>query len=202
MIFVDGYGKDALEVMRKYSFVSGLTTNPSILRKHGVGFEEALRSLNSLEGLHFIQVSLREDSWLKLFRDPEVKRERFVVKVGWEHVRSCEIAKILKDLGFRVCATAVYDEIQVLSALECGVDFVAVYFDRMKRAGMSPEDLIEFSSRFLRTLVASLKGRDQLVAAARAGATDFTVPAEVFHEVFKTDFPHRDLEVFEEDFRM
>ncbi len=201
MIFIDEFGEKARRLLETHVFVAGLTTNPTILKKSGMSFERAIWVLKGLRGIHFVQVSLTKKEWIEVLSDPEIPREKFVVKIPWDPGPASEIAKIVKDLGYRFCATAVYSYGQLLSAHESGADFAAVYYDRMLRNGMDPSRILKIA-RYLEieVLVASLKRPEQVEKVVEEGARHITLPVDVFEEFFAGVFPEKDLEIFEGDF--
>jgi len=202
LIFIDGFGNAAFEILQNWKIASGITTNTTILKREGYSFTKAVSILRNLPGTHFVQISLRGMDWKRVLEDLDEKG-KFVVKVVWKLPEAIEIAGILHDMGMRVCATAVYDSAQVLAAKEAEVEWVAIYYDRMIRAGMEPKKLIGFSvAQGMRVIVASLKGKRQIEDAVKSGAQDITLPPDVFLEYFSIEFPHDDFEKFEEDYEL
>nr|WP_241240554.1 transaldolase family protein [Thermotoga sp. Ku-13t] len=132
---------------------------------------------------------------------------RFVVKVPWV-TGKYEVAVSFKKAGFRVCATAVYTIEQFLSSIALGVDYVAFYFDRSKRKGLNPSELL---SRFVALsrnfsthptlIVASLKDLDQLIEAIDCGVSHFTLPVQLFEKLLRTsEIAAEDAAEFSRDF--
>ncbi len=201
MIFVDGFGELAFEILEKFPFVKGITTNPTILKKSNASFSEAVRVLENIKGMHFIQGSLRNIEWMEVLKS--VKREKFVIKLPWDSRTAPKIAEKLTVLGFRFCATAVYKPSQVMSAKYSGASFVAVYYNRMIESNLNPADLIKFAlEKDMKVLVASLKTPHQIEEVLKVGDVSVTLPPHVFLEFFTPYFPENDLTRFEEDFKL
>ena len=202
MIFIDDLSDRALELLEKYPFVSGITTNSSILKSGGYTLSEAVSVLRDVRGVHFIQGSLKDEEWSNVLLKQNLS-EKFVVKLVWVPGSVERIAQTLKENGYKICATAVYTTGQGLSALEFGVDWIAVYYDRMARNGMNPSELITwFLKRNANVLVASLKSVDQIEKVLRLGNVSVTLPTNLFEEFVRPVFPEDDFERFEGDFRL
>jgi len=201
LIFVDGFGEEAFKILDDYPFVKGITTNPTILKKSKKGFIEAVKTLEKLRGIHFVQGSLQNLKWIKAIQ--QVKSEKFIVKLPWDCKQSSKVAKTILDLGFKFCATAVYKPSQVISAKYSGASFVAVYYSRMVVNNMDPREIIEFAmEKDLKVLVASLKTPLQVESVLKVGDVSVTLPPEVLHRFFTVRFPEDDLNTFEGDFKL
>ncbi len=201
MIFVDGYGERVFKMIDELEFLAGVTTNPTILKDAGVGLKDALDRLSEIRGLHFVQVSIGNTAWKDVLARYPV--DKFVIKVAWDPLKVERVISDLRKMGYRICATAVYNEAQAVIVSEMGVDYIAIYYDRMERNGMNPRDLISFSKSLgERVIVASLKSPYQMLGALRAGADDLTAPPDVLEAFLSPVFPENDLEIFERDFRL
>lgn len=170
-------------------FGLGITTNPTLVLRDrsGQGLKGIiLRLRNANVPEIFFHLEDYELAILNLL-DPT----KFVIKLSWLRDKY-ELATQFKRAGFRVCATAVYTPEQFLTAAVLGVDYVAFYFDRSKRKGFDPRDvlshLMSLSQKFSggpTLLVASLKELSQLMDAIETGATHFTLPIELFEQLFR-----------------
>ncbi|KAF2958458.1 hypothetical protein AS159_01795 [Thermotoga sp. Ku-13t] len=200
--YIDGCSERA--ILLAETFGLGITTNPSIM----------LRDRES-EGLKTVIARLRNTNISEIFIHMETFDKhltdeldnRFVVKVPWV-TGKYEVAVSFKKAGFRVCATAVYTIEQFLSSIALGVDYVAFYFDRSKRKGLNPSELL---SRFVALsrnfsthptlIVASLKDLDQLIEAIDCGVSHFTLPVQLFEKLLRTsEIAAEDAAEFSRDF--
>jgi transaldolase len=89
------------------------------------------------------------------------------------------------------------------------VEYVAVYFDRMKKAGIDPEERItemleigDWHSNAPRIIAASIKDIDSANKLLSLGVHDLTLPIEIAKEYIKGSFPADDLDRFEGDFKL
>jgi transaldolase len=214
MIYVDSLNDKAFKLV-KLPIFAGLTTNPTIVKKDRPewGFEKALMFLQNLEGSHFIQGSLSNESWLKILEDKiqnkEITPEKFTIKLPWIPASASVIVDKLHSLNLKVCATAVYSLEQCYTAILSKVDFVAVYYDRMKKNSMNPDqtisNMLELTYREesnTRILAASIKDVETANNLLVAGIHDLTLPLDISEKFLDTYFPMNDCETFENDFRI
>ena len=214
MIYVDSLNDKAFKLVTLPIF-AGLTTNPTIIKKDRVewGFSKTLMFLQKLEGSHFIQGSISNESWLKILEDKiknkEIEAEKFTIKLPWIPTSASKYIEKLHSLNLKVCATAVYSLEQCYTAILSNVDFVAVYYDRMKKNSMNPDKTIEKMLNLTdrqesktRILAASIKNIETANKLLLAGVHDLTLPLEISQKFLETFFPMNDCETFENDFRI
>jgi len=212
MIYVDSLDNKVVELV-KYPFISGLTTNPTIVKrdKPEWGFKKTLEFLESIPGNHFVQGSLRNDEWLKVLQDKikhnKLDPSRFTIKLAWTPADAGKFVLELKKLGLKVCATAVYTYEQCYTAIMSGVDFVAVYFDRMNKNGINAMETIDAMVKLTnmtggntRILAASIKSVNDANSLLKIGVPDLTLPLDVTEKFIDVVYPQNDLDVFENDY--
>ena len=214
MIYIDSLNDKAFELLASPVF-SGLTTNPTIIKKDKpeFGFEKALNFLQGLEGSHFIQGSLNNSKWIDILttkiRNNEIDPSKFTIKLPWVSDKAPMYVETLHNLGLKVCATAVYSLEQCYSAILAKVEFVAVYYDRMKKSNINSDEIIaqmvDLSYREesnTRILAASIKDVTTANNLLLNGVQDLTLPLDICEAFLKSHFPMNDCEVFENDFRI
>ena len=185
---------DIGECLEKWA-ISGVTTNPSILRKEGdVDLYPHLAKIKDLCGnersLHVQVVSEKADDMVaeakyiceKLGRDVYIK-----VPVSEEGVAAI---KKLSAMGINVTATAVYSTFQGIMAVLAGAKYVAVYYNRMENNCIDPCAVIRGIRSFIdnnrqgggsdaRLLGASFKNAGQVTSAFAAGCHSVTVSVDI-----------------------
>ncbi len=176
-----------IEKAIEYLPVSGVTSNPSIVKKEGnIQFFEHMKQIRQIIGkeqsLH-IQVTaadaagmLKEAEALLAKIDKEVYIKVPVHRVG------LRVIKALKAQGIHVTATAIYTTHQGLLAMEAGADFIAPYYNRMENMNLNPEETISTFAQMIecygystQVVAASFKNIGQVNKAFRAGAQAATV---------------------------
>ena len=206
MVYIDGCDDEALELAQNYG--AGITSNPTIVLRDRKGYrlKEVLERILEYDIKEvFFQVG-EDESFLNILKD--FPREKIVVKLSW-YEKAFRVHDRFKALGFRTCATAVYEERQLVTAIMKNVNFIAVYYDRMKRKGITPSEkisrfrnILDRFSRDTKILAASLKTMDQVLDALSSGADAITVPKSLFKEMLGVS-PHvmDEIKKFNEDLK-
>ncbi len=214
MIYIDSLSERAIE-LTKLPIFNGLTCNPTIIKKDKPewGFKETLDFLEELNGQNFIQGSLKNEEWFdylsNMNHQRKINSKNFTIKLPWISDEASVYVPKLQKMGFKVCATAVYSLEQCYTAVSCGVEFVAVYYDRMKKSNIDPEkrisDMLVLTSRpesKTRILAASIKDIETANRLLLMGVPDLTLPLDIAEKFLKAVFPMNDCETFENDFKM
>ena len=212
MLFIDSFTDRALELMKNPIF-KGVTTNPTILKRDrdNCGFKKAVERLSETNGDNFIQGSLRNDEWIKVLKEKishgKVNPAKLTIKLPWTSSEAAKYVKILKNMELKVCATAVYSLEQCYTAIMCDVDYVAVYYNRMKNNGIDADKVISEMVQLTnipesntRILAASIKEVCTANRLLLAGVPDLTLPLDVAEKYIEAVYPENDWEVFENDF--
>ena len=204
ILYIDGCDEEALEMAQKYGV--GITTNPTIVLRDRKGYK-LMDVLEEMLGYDIKEIFFQigeDETFLEKLR--EFPKEKIVIKLSW-YEKAFRIHDISKKIGFKTCATAVYEERQLVTAIMKGVDYIAVYYDRMKRKGISPYERIsrfrEILDRFspdTKILAASLKSLDQALDALHSGADAITLPKALFKEMMDiSPYVMNEIEKFNED---
>lgn len=202
-VYIDSCSEEALSLAERIGI--GITTNPSlILREKCTGnLLDLIQHLRrSSISIVFFQIENLDERVLTLLNP-----EKFVIKVPWI-AEKYNLHVLLKEKGFRVCATAVYEISQLVFAINFGVDYVAFYYDRAQQKGInSHERIVQFkhiiknSNQNTKLIVASLKNTQQVIDAVESGADEIAIPLEVFKEFIKVPkYVEEDVKKFSEDF--
>ncbi len=206
ILYIDGCDEEALEMAQKYNV--GITTNPSIVLRDRKGYKllDILKEILKYDIKEvFLQIG-EDEALLEKLKD--FPKERIVIKLSW-YEKAFKVHDLSKKLGFRTCATAVYEERQLVTAIMKGVDYIAVYYDRMKRKGISPSERISKFKKILerfspgtKILAASLKSLDQALDALLSGADGITLPKALFKETIDvSSYVMDEIKKFNEDLR-
>jgi len=193
--------------------VSGVTTNPTILKAEGrVDFYEHFRRIRQAIGfdrtLH-IQVVARDAEGM--VADAHRLLERVDNKV-FAKVPTTEegikAMRMLHDEGIGVTATAIYSKTQGILAIAAGADYVAPYFNRMESLDIDTVATIQALAQFIdrqggacKVMAASFKNVAQVSAAFEAGAGAVTVPPQLLRAALRTPDVAQAVEDFASDWR-
>lgn len=192
----DSANLDEIEKYSQYFPITGVTSNPSILKGEGrIDFFAHMKKLRSLIGLektlHIQVVGERWDDMLAEARTIlKYVDERVYIKVPTTE-EGLKTMRILKAKGVNVTATAIYSKIQGFLAIAAGADYIAPYYNRMENLDVDSEDTIAAFRRMIdetgaaaKILAASFKSISQVNHALLAGAHAVTVKPAMLHEAF------------------
>lgn len=191
--------------------ISGITSNPSIIKKEGkVNFFDHFKKIREIIGadrtLHIQVTATSVDGILK---DAEALVREFgkdiyikipVSKTGIEAI------KILSEKGYNITATAVYTTMQGLLALAAGAKYIAIYYNRMKNLDIDPNIVIknitleiEKGNYNCEVISASFKNIKQVTDAYYYGATSCTVSFELAETILNMPSISKAVDKFTED---
>jgi len=194
-LYLDSASIDELSACLPHPVVHGVTTNPTLLRRAGVGREQVPALLERLIGLGARQVQAQVYSQdadgivadaRKLARiDPA----RVVVKVPATREGLRAGARLVAE-GIPLTFTAVYALEQAHFAARLGAAYAAPYLGRLQDAGIDGLALIARMQRMLdrdgasmRLLVASIRSRDAYLALLELGVGSITIPPRLFPDL-------------------
>jgi transaldolase len=191
-LFIDSGNLKEIEALVPLGIIDGITTNPSLLAKEPGDYKEILKKICQLvKGpVSGEVVSTETDGMLREGRELAAIDEHIIVKVPFTKagVRAC---KILTDEGIRVNVTLVFSAAQALIAAKVGAYFVSPFIGRLDdiaSGGMQLiEKIVDIYQNYdfpTQVLVASVRGPEHVVEAARLGADICTCPAKVIDQLF------------------
>lgn len=190
LILIDDADPQAIEDTLSYLPVDGVTTNPTILARHG---EDPLATLKRIkEILPFgaqLHAQLVSTSTTEMLREAVALREALgehvFVKVPVTRDGYAAMPK-LKAQGFQITATGIHSAMQGFMAAKAGARYIAPYVNRMDNFGISGVRVAEDMHKMLRTqgidadvLAASFKNTEQVLELVRAGIGAITAHPEV-----------------------
>jgi transaldolase len=191
-LFIDTGNLKEIEALVPLGIIDGITTNPSLLAKEPGDYKEILKKICQLvKGpVSGEVVSTETDGMLREGRELAAIDEHIIVKVPFTKagVRAC---KILTEEGVRVNVTLVFSAAQALLAAKVGAYFVSPFIGRLDdiaSGGMHLiEKIVDIYQNYdfpTQVLVASVRGPEHVVEAARLGADICTCPAKVIDQLF------------------
>jgi transaldolase len=206
-IFIDTGNFKEIEALVPLGIIDGVTTNPTLMAKEGGDPKQILKKICDLvQGPVSGEVVATDyEGMVREGRDLQAISEHIVVKVPFTHagVRAC---KTLSSEGSRVNVTLVFSPTQALIAAKVGATFVSPFVGRLDDIATSGMDLIEQIVEIYdnydyttEVLVASVRGPQHIVEAARMGADVCTCPAKVIEQMFNHPLTDSGLERFLKD---
>jgi transaldolase len=113
----------------------------------------------------------------------------------------------LREYGIRTNVTLCFTAAQALIAAKAGAYFISPFFARVEDAGGSGRELIQDIARIYdnygfatQILAASLRSREHLEQAAKAGAHIATLPYTLMQSLFEHPLTDKGIEQFATDY--
>ena len=186
--FIDTADVEAIRKANDMGFISGVTTNPSLIAKEGKDFHATIKEIASIVDGPISAEVLADDAEGKVLAglDPHV-----VVKIPMTP-EGMKAVKGLKKLGIRTNVTLVFSANQALLAARAGASFVSPFVGRIDDIGWDGIELIRTISEIFelhgietKIIAASIRKPQHIMQCALAGADIATVPFQVLMDAMK-----------------
>lgn len=205
--FIDTADVAEIKDLAETGLVDGVTTNPSLIAKSGRPILEVIKEICSIvDGPVSAEVTatdyatmLKEGFLLADLAD------NIAVKVPLT-VDGLKTCKTLSDDGIPVNVTLCFSAGQALLAAKAGAAFISPFVGRLDDIGTNGMDLIsdivsiyanyDFSTE---VLVASVRGPQHVIDAAKLGADVATVPPAVLRSLYNHPLTDKGLDAFMKD---
>jgi transaldolase len=206
-LFIDSANLD--EVREMAWLVDGVTTNPSLVAREKVPFEETIARLCELvDGPVSAEVmSLVADEMVREARPLARIHKNVVIKVPMTE-EGMKAVRALSAEGIRTNVTLVFSANQALVAAKCGASYVSPFVGRVDDVGGGGMDLISdildvFQNYAFPTeiIVASVRHPRHVSEAASLGADIATVPHAVLKQLFRHPLTDAGVERFLKDWQ-
>ena len=205
--FIDTADVSELKKVLPTGLIDGVTTNPSLIAQSGRKIAEVIKEICDLvEGPVSAEVvSTDFDTMLKEGKYLAGLAENVTVKVPLT-VDGLKVCKILSDEGTMVNVTLCFSAAQALLAAKAGAAFISPFVGRLDDIGQDGmeliADIVELYSNFTygtEVLVASVRGPQHVVAAAKLGADVATLPPKVLWQMYNHPLTSSGLDAFLKD---
>jgi len=195
--YLDSANLNEIEEARLLPYFAGVTTNPILLSKQNINNRERFYSavLSAIPKCElFVQVYSKEpeEVFYEALNLTRVNRNRIIVKIPID-INLLETATQLTKKGVRVCLTAVSNARQIVINANLGIEYSAIYLNRLLKLKKDPYREIINASESLtslgldgRILVASLPEEGLIDPLLKYKNIDFTLPFEPFMGLLKS----------------
>lgn len=188
---IDTANLEEIEKFNEMIPLSGVTSNPSIVKKEGkIDFFQHMQTIRDIIGkeksLHIQVVATDYEGILKDAARivAEIDKDVYIkVPVDAEGLRAI---KTLKSTGYNVTATAIYTKFQAYLAIAAGVDYLAPYYNRCENLNINPDVLIHEAVKEIqrtgsstKVLGASYKNVTQVNRSLEMGAQAATMSVDI-----------------------
>jgi transaldolase len=204
-LYIDSADRDLIAEVWSSGVFAGVTTNPTILDRAGLGQRDVpeLHAWLTDLGVRTVYVQV-----LGATRDEMLHHAKELRSIGHVTIKvpataeGYAAARVLVDQGVPVLLTAVYHPVQALMARDCGIQGVAPYVGRMTDAGRDGVASViamqqAIGSEPTRILAASLRSAGDIARLAAAGVPDFTLGGELARSVLDDDLTRSAVAEFE-----
>lgn len=207
--FIDTADIEAIKEANKLGFVSGVTTNPSLVAKEGKDFHSVIQEIAGIvDGPVSAEVlSDKADDMIEEGRILAALAPRVVVKIPMTP-EGMKAVKGLKKLGIRTNVTLVFSANQALLAARAGASFVSPFVGRIDDIGWDGVELISTISKIFKLheietkiIAASIRNPRHIVECALAGADIATVPYQVLLDAMKHPLTDQGIMKFKDDWK-
>ena len=204
-LYIDAADRQLIEELWGSGVFAGVTTNPTILDRAGLGQRDVpdlYKWLTDLGvGTVYVQVVGRTREEMLRSADGLRALGPLTVKVPATAAGLSAAGALVRD-GAQVLLTAVYHPVQALMARDCGIQGVAPYVGRMTDAGRSGVESVVAMQQAIgteptRILAASLRSADDITRLAAAGVPDFTLGGALAQSVLDDELTRAAVDEFE-----
>ncbi|MCD6356579.1 MAG: hypothetical protein J7L66_04755 [Anaerolineaceae bacterium] len=201
-LFLDSALIKEVRICADWGWVSGVTTNPTLLAKSNFPPEESLRKLKALiKGPIFYQLTEKSVELMK-----EEAKQAYKI-LGKQLVLKIPATK----LGFKVTAllskkyvcavTSIFTPSQGLVAHAAGARYALYYHNRAKRLMGKGEILAAELVRALKqtstsVIAASLKSPEEIIEARDAGVPIMSASFKVLQQMMRNEFSEKAVDDF------
>lgn len=205
--FLDTADIEAIKKYNAWGVVDGVTTNPSLIAKEGVKFEDRIREIVEIvDGPISAEVVATDmEGMLKEAREFAKWHKNIVVKIPMIE-EGLKALRVLSAEGIKTNVTLVFSAGQALLAAKNGATYVSPFVGRLDDIG---EDSMELISEIVtifdaydfetKVLVASVRNISHVIDSAVMGAHIATVPPKILDELIHHPLTDKGLKAFLED---
>lgn len=206
-IFIDSAELKELEAAAATGLVDGVTTNPSLVSKSGLKFEDLLlRICELIDGPVSAEVTaLGVTEMICEGKALARLNKNIVVKapLTWDGLKA---TKALASEGIAVNVTLCFTPVQALMAAKAGARYISPFVGRLDDIGHKGMALIDeikvvYDQYKFKTeiLAASIRHVEHVLHAAKVGAHVATMPYKVFNQLLKHPLTEAGLAQFLKD---
>ena len=210
-IFLDTADFGAIIERSRTGIISGVTTNPTLVRKQGVPYRDLIAQLCD-ESFAFESVSAEVNGQTaeELLEDAENYiglGEAVTIKLPL-HMEGLIACRDLASRGIKTNVTLCFSAAQAAVTALSGATYISPFVGRLNDNSVSGVELIRaisglYCSQGQRTkiLAASLRDVHHVSRCLLYGASVVTLPVGVFDKMYKHVLTDVGLDIFEQDFR-
>lgn len=206
-LFIDTANIEEIKKINELGIISGVTTNPSLIRKEKAILIDSIREISKLiEGPVSAEVtSETAEAMIKEGKELSKINKNVVIKIPMSE-EGLKAVKILNSESVKTNVTLVFSAMQALLAARAGATFVSPFIGRIDDTGNNSIDVISdiveiFKKHNISTEIisASIRSPKNVLDAARVGSNIATVPYKTLIQMISHPLTHIGIEKFNKD---
>ncbi|NIM91932.1 MAG: fructose-6-phosphate aldolase [Candidatus Aminicenantes bacterium] len=205
--FLDTANLGQIKEAASWGILDGVTTNPTLISKENVKFEELIKEITRIVPgpISVESVSTKAKDIVKEAESLAKMADNVVVKIPI-CVEGLKAIRELSQRGVQVNTTLIFSPLQALLAAKAGARYVSPFIGRLDDIAHPGMDLVEqtmimFDNYGIETevIVASIRHPLHVVEAGLIGADIVTVPFPVLEKLVKHPLTDIGMERFLKD---
>ena len=207
--FLDTANLDQIKEAASWGIIDGVTTNPSLVSKENMKFEELIKEIcRTVPGPVSVEsVSTRAEDIIVEARELASLADNVVVKVPI-CLEGLKAIKALANEGINVNTTLIFSPSQALLAAKAGAKYVSPFVGRLDDISHDGLDLVDqiitiYNNYVIETevIVASIRHPLHVVEAALMGADIATMPLSSLEKLVRHPLTDIGMEKFLSDWK-
>ena len=214
--FIDTANLDDIKKAYKLGVLSGVTTNPSLVAKEGVKFEdrieEILKTVPEVESVSAEVTPDAETAEDMIAQAEELSKinggdQNITIKLPMT-IAGLEATRYLAKKGVKTNVTLIFTVNQALLAARAGATYVSPFLGRLDDISEDGVQLVAKIAELFRIqnidsqiIAASVRHPDHVTRVALAGAHIATIPYSVIEQLVKHPLTEQGIEKFAADWK-
>lgn len=208
-IFIDTANIQEIKDAAELGVISGVTTNPSLIAKEGRKFEDVIKEITEIvDGPISAEVTGTVASdMVKEAKELAKIDKNIVIKIPMT-AEGLKATNALSKLGIKTNVTLIFSPAQALLAAKAGASYVSPFIGRLDDISDDGCDCVAkiaeiFAIHDIKTeiIAASIRGPQDAVQSALAGAHIATIPYKVIMQMLKHPLTDAGIAKFEADWK-
>ncbi|MEK3786176.1 MULTISPECIES: fructose-6-phosphate aldolase [Paenibacillus] len=212
--FIDTANVEAIKTAHKIGVLSGVTTNPSLVAKEGVKFEDRIAEI--LQAVPDVESVSAEVTPNAITAEEMIAEANELIKINNNDknitiklpmtLAGLEACRYLTQKGVKTNVTLIFTVNQALLAARAGATYVSPFLGRLDDISEDGVQLVAKVAELFRVhqldtqiIAASVRHPDHVTRVALAGAHIATVPFTVIEQIAKHPLTDQGLEKFAAD---
>lgn len=202
--FIDTANLEEIKEAHALGILSGVTTNPSLVAKENITFEDRLREITSFVtgSVSAEVIALDAKGMIEEGKELAAIAPNITVKVPMTP-DGLKAVKVFSELNIKTNVTLIFNANQALLAARAGATYVSPFLGRLDDIGQNGMDLVStiadiFAIHDIPTeiIAASIRHPMHITEAALKGAHIATVPYKVIMQLFGHPLTDQGIEKF------